>query len=59
MWDKPIYETVCQRLCGTSQFIKQFVRVCPGQAVLLNRVTELRVVSHSFKLKMNLISFLG
>jgi len=59
MWDKPIYEAVCQRLCGTSQFIKQFVRVCPGQAVLWNRVTELRVVSLSCKIKMNLISFLG
>jgi len=28
------YETVCQGLCGTSQFIKPFVRVRPGEAVL-------------------------
>ena len=59
MWDKPIYKTVCQRLCGTSQFIKQFVRVRHGQAVLWNRATEPRGVSHICKLKMNLISFLG
>jgi len=40
-------------------FIKQFVRVRPGQAVLWNRVTESRGASHICKLKMNLISFLG
>jgi len=38
MWDKPVYEIVCQRLCGTSQFMKQFVRMCPGQTILWNRV---------------------
>ena len=59
MWDKPIYKTVCQRLCGTSQFMKQFVKGCPGQTVLWYRATEPSGVSHICKLKMILISFLG
>ena len=53
------YETVCQGLCRTSQFIKPFVKGCPGQTVLWHRTTESHGVSHVCKLKTNLISFLG
>jgi len=52
-------ETVCQGLCRTSQFIKLFVKGCPGQTVLWYRATEPCGFSHICKLKTNLISFLG